>query len=77
MNERVYKIQNPKTGEFRCGGTYSRYSKRGKTWSQRGHVTSHLSQHHEYRRTHDGNDVVIAYELVEVERIPVKEWKKK
>lgn len=69
--EHAYKIHNKKTGKYASPSNYG-WSKNGKTWSQRNQVGAHLSGYTRY----DADDVdVVEYELVEVSRTPVKEWK--
>lgn len=38
-----YKIYDPATGLFSSGGSMPKFSKRGKTWQNIGHVKSHVS----------------------------------
>jgi len=40
----VYKIMDTRTGLYSGGGTYPRFSKKGKIWTQIGHVKTHLNQ---------------------------------
>jgi len=46
MELKMYKIRNKETGEFSKGGTTpsSIWTKGGKTWTNIGHVKTHLSQ---------------------------------
>lgn len=39
-----YKLRHKETGLFSRGGTTPRFSKKGKTWNQIGHVRCHLAQ---------------------------------
>ena len=42
---RFYKIRRKGTSDqFSTGGATPKWSKTGKTWNKRGHVTSHLAQ---------------------------------
>ena len=43
MEIKIYKIEN-KNGMFSGGGTYPRWTKKGKTWSDIGAVKRHLVQ---------------------------------
>ena len=40
----VYKIRRRSDGLFSGGGSMPHFSKKGKIWKQRGHLTSHLNQ---------------------------------
>lgn len=73
----MYKIINPDTGLFSTGGMTPSWSKTGKIWSHRGHVTSHLSQFSERdKQTYYSNCKVVEYELVECdEEVNVLSWK--
>lgn len=43
MNEiTIYKIRSRVTGLYSTGGGTPGWSKKGKTWNQRGHVSNHL-----------------------------------
>ena len=44
MISEVYKIRRKTDGLFSSGGTDPSFSKKGKIWNARGHVTSHISQ---------------------------------
>lgn len=78
----IFKIRDRETGLFSTGGMSPGWSKKGKTWTARGHVTSHLTQFNSnpYGRgratTYDNADVV-EFEVVETEEgtIPVNDWK--
>lgn len=61
----VYKIRRKDDGLFSNGGAYPSFSKTGKLWKQRGHLTSHLNQVH-HRRVYDECEIV-TYELSETE----------
>ena len=41
-----YKIRRKSDGKFSTGGTTPTFTKLGKIWKQRSHLTSHLSQLH-------------------------------
>ena len=40
----VYKIRRKSDGKFSTGGSYPSFTKNGKIWKQKGHLTSHLNQ---------------------------------
>jgi len=40
----VYKIRRKSDGLFSKGGMSPSFNEKGKTWTARGHVTSHISQ---------------------------------
>jgi len=42
----VYKIQRESDGLFSAGGSTPRFTKVGKLWRMKGHLTSHLTQLH-------------------------------
>ena len=62
----VYKIRRCTDGMFSQGGSWPRFSKTGKIWKQRGHLTSHLGQVSRGNRAYVGCEIV-TYELTEVE----------
>jgi hypothetical protein len=57
----VYKIRDPKTGLFKLGGAYVRWSKHGKTWTARRHLTSHLTLMREHRFPIDPTWEVVSF----------------
>lgn len=64
----VYKIRRTTDGLFSTGGTVPSFNKKGKTWSHRGHVSSHLSQLSDKQKSHSYKDCeVVAYEIQEIE----------
>jgi hypothetical protein len=77
QRQKVYKIRNKKTGLFRLPSLGSNvFTKVGKTWSTRGHVSAHMVAYNDhYSKDYDCE--VVEYELVEVSRTSVKEWKTK
>lgn len=78
MTIEVYKIRRRADGLFSSGGAYPTFSKKGKTWSARGHVTSHLSQfgdRDKNRYYKDCEVVRIEVQEVDVDAIDVFEWK--
>lgn len=62
----IYKIRRKTDGLFSSGGTYPTFSKKGKTWTARGHVTSHLSQFGDRKKEQ-------YYKNCEVVRIEIQE----
>ena len=61
----VYKIRRATDGLFSTGGTVPSFNKKGKTWSHRGHVSSHLSQLSDKQKSHSYKDCeVVAYEIL-------------
>jgi hypothetical protein len=73
----VYKIRRKTDGLFSSGGTYPTFSKKGKTWTGRGHVTSHLSQFGERKKEQYYKDCeVVCIEIQEVDTdvTDVFEW---
>ncbi|GIN25440.1 hypothetical protein NSQ93_22095 [Bacillus sp. FSL W8-0445] len=69
MKTKLFKIRNKETGEFSKGGTwrYGIWTKGGKTWTNIGHVKSHLNQFLiDYRNNHERYPYHNA-EIVEVE----------
>lgn len=66
---RVYRIQRRSDGKFSTGGSYPRFTTKGKSWQQLGHVKAHLRQ----ATTHNYQDCdLVAFEVTEteVERTP-------
>lgn len=37
-----FKVRRQSDGKYSTGGSYPRWTNRGKTWNQRGHLTNHL-----------------------------------
>ena len=69
----VYKIQRP-DGKFATAGSHEIFTALGRIWTNRAAVKLHLN----YSSKHSGykHCELIEYELKEVRRIPVKEWRK-
>lgn len=63
--ETVYKIRR-KDGLFSTGGTTPSFTKKGKVWRQRGHVSNHLAQMHRPESTYCDCELV-EYQLIEAE----------
>lgn len=73
----VYKIQRMSDGLYSTGGSYPRFSKKGKIWKQRGHVSSHLTLFSESEKKKIYGDCkVVGFEVVEEEigSIDVSDW---
>ncbi len=62
----IYKIRST-NGEFSTGGTHPSFSKRGKVWTNIGHVKNHINQlDASVQKMYRDNEVeIVAYELVE------------
>ena len=71
----MFKIRNIE-GLFSTGGTYPSFNKKGKTWTQRGHITSHLSQLREYeKKAMYAGCTVVEFEMIEVGEVSeVLDW---
>lgn len=63
---KVYKIRDAETGLFSTGGTSTQWTKSGKTWSNIGHVKSHIRQYANVSG-------VMVYKNAEVVTLEVKE----
>ena len=62
----LYKIRSKKTGLFSTGGVWPKWSKLGKIWTVRGHISSHFTAlSPNGRREYLNNDA----EIVEVELV--------
>lgn len=81
----IYKIRHNETGLFSTGGGNPDWTKRGKTWINRGGITSHLNLVKPSRWRHLPypyvDATVIAFELIEIEdvdsHVPANDWKPK
>jgi len=77
MVEIVYKIRRKSDGMFSAGGERPSFSKKGKIWRQRGHVSNHLAQMTAQNKQLFYNDCeIIEFEVVETEisNIDVADW---
>lgn len=80
---KVYKIQDKTTGLYSCGGSYPRFSKTGKAWTNIGHLKNHFRQLEEDRKGfYDTNCQIVEF-IVSTERGAVqsvsdflKEWRR-
>jgi len=82
--QKVYKIRNKKDGLFRSPKYGVKgFAKCGKTWFTRGQVSAHIKNfsyndvYYVCCKNNNYDCEVIEYELVEVSRTPVKDWKSK
>jgi septin family protein len=78
MTIEVYKIRRKSDGLFSTGGENPSFNKRGKTWSARGHITSHLSQlSSKTKNLYYNNCEVVCFEIEQFESsaTDVLEWK--
>ena len=63
----MFKIKNIETGLFSSGGTLPTWTKEGKVWNKRGHITSHLSLLREYKNSNLYTDCTVEeYEMISV-----------
>lgn len=77
MTNFVYKIRRKPDGLFSSGGTYPKFSSKGKVWNARGHITSHLTQlgdRDKNRYYKDCEVVRIEIQEVDVDATDVFEW---
>lgn len=76
---KVYKIKSLKTGRFSTGGWSPSFTKKGKTWAERGHVSSHLSAQDKYgRQSYKLNECVIVcydFEAGTEEVFDIDQWR--
>lgn len=73
---KVYKIQN-KEGLFSKGGRWPMFTKTGKTWSNIGHLKTHLMQFTTFPKQYQGCEIVeIEYKPVEGSKIPIDSFYK-
>lgn len=74
----VYKIRRKSDGLFSKGGSTPSFSKIGKIWKQKGHLTSHVNQlwnnglgyrnhTHPYQKHVYEDCEIVSYEIVETE----------
>ncbi|HNC56680.1 MAG TPA: hypothetical protein PLP33_14630 [Leptospiraceae bacterium] len=64
----VYKIRRKSDGLFSQGGNWPDFSKLGKIWKTKGHLTNHLKQvrHSDYEDCE-----IVPYAIVEIENSPL------
>jgi len=71
----MYKIRNNKTGLYSKGGTRPKFSKDGKVFAKRNHVTSHMNNVNDKEIEYADCDVV-EFEMVETGKIiSALDWK--
>jgi len=61
----IFKIRDTATGLFSMGGSCPRWSKKGKTWTNIGHIKTHIRGLDKRFIKNFDNWEVIEYELVE------------
>lgn len=79
MNEIiVFKIRSKTTGLFSTGGGTPGWSKKGKTWNMRGHVSSHLAGLYSGgKKIYDVHQAEVVECVIREENVgvvPVSEW---
>ena len=62
---KIFKIRDTETGLFSMGGSCPRWSKKGKTWTNIGHVKTHIRGLNKFYIKNVDHWEVIEYELVE------------
>lgn len=64
-----YKIKNKKTGLYKTGGSWNKWSRDGKLWTALGQIRAHLTMNLNGRIIHDAleNWEVIEYEVREID----------
>lgn len=77
-NQKLYKIRDPATGLYSMGGVDPRWTKKGKVWTNIGHLKNHLRQVGSWGNTPSRRKVYVGCEVVvievvedELERFPV------
>lgn len=78
MSKHVYRIQRRTDGLFSTGGWHPVFNDKGKSWSTRGAVSSHLSNFDmEWKRRHYKDCEVVCYRVVEEvdHTVDVQDWK--
>lgn len=79
----VYKIRNKDTGLYSNGlkGGKVNWSKKGRTWSEIGHVKSSISQAENFKRRWDGgvhpysNSELLVYKIEQISNVDVLDMK--
>jgi len=65
----MWKIRDKTTGLFSPGGgmSYANFTKKGKTWSEKRHVMSHISNNQKYYRKRSDNLEIVMMSLSDEE----------
>ena len=71
----MYKIFNRKTGLYSSGGSgyRLRWTKKGKIWAERGHISNHLAMLRDPAKTYADCDIV-EFDMVPVNTISIDNW---
>jgi hypothetical protein len=69
--EALYKIRDKRTGLYSTGGYSPNWTKKGKTWTNIGHVKNHIRQLNRLDKVDDWELVELAF--VEVGRRPLRQ----
>ncbi len=67
----MFKIRN-KDGLFSNGGTWPEWTKTGKVWRQRGHLSNHLAQ--VSRNIYSETDVIVEFEMIEISTVLLSDY---
>lgn len=62
---KIFKIRDAQTGLFSMGGMFPRWTKKGKSWSNIGHVKTHIKNLSRHLIKNIDHWEVVEYELVE------------
>jgi hypothetical protein len=54
----MYKIRHRKTGLFAKGGQRVSWSKKGKIWSERGHLSNHFALFSDPVKAYEGAEII-------------------
>ena len=69
----MYKIRDITTGLYSKGGTSVRWGKKGKIWTEKGHLSNHLAQFRDPNKTYEGCEIV-ELALVTRSEISIADW---
>lgn len=73
----IYKIKSRKTGQFSKGGADPTFTKKGKIWTNIGHVRTHLNcltkRGHQVYVDHDAEIIVLELIELPIETIDLQE----
>lgn len=70
----VYKIRRKRDGKYSSGGIWPKFSTKGKSWSQKNHITSHLNVVRNKRVYNDCEIVTFELTEKEVDSKPVSQY---